>query len=161
MKAQIGRVSELKIGNFRLSNPMALFSEDKAGAFASAEIQGNLGEQILSRFKIFLDYSHQRIILEPNKKFGEPFAPAFAGIAVEAQGPAYKTLQIVDVLADSPGSEAGLQRGDVILAVDGRAASEISLSELVELFERPVSCNLEVKRDNRSFRITLRPRKLV
>jgi hypothetical protein len=159
--AQIGRVAELRIGRFTLAGPITLFSQDKAGAFASADIQGNVGEQILSRFTIFLDYGRCRVILEPNKTLSQPFAPALAGFSLEAEGSDYKTFRITDVLENSPASEAGLQRGDVITAVDSRPAFELSLSEMLEMFERSVSYSLNVKRGNISLRVTLRPRNLV
>jgi len=63
---RIGRIAALTIGKFRVEDPVTLFSSDKAGAFASTEQQGNIGQRILSKFTIFLDYAHDRIILEPN-----------------------------------------------------------------------------------------------
>jgi hypothetical protein len=161
MQAQIGRVAELKIGEFRLARPITLFSQDKAGAFASSDIQGNLGEQVLSRFKLFLDYSHGRIIFEPTIDFGQPFAPAFAGAVLEGIGADYKIFRVTGVLEDSPASEAGLQIGDVITAVDGRPASALSVSEIAEMFERSASYSLDVRRGDTKLHITMRPRKLI
>jgi hypothetical protein len=161
INAQIGRVAALRIGKFTLASPVTLFSQDKAGAFASADIQGNVGQQILSRFTIFLDYARSRVILEANKTFSEPFEGVFAGANVEAEGSDYKTFRITEVLENSPASEAALQRGDVITAVDGRSAFELSLSELLEMFEQPVSYSLNVQRGTISLHVTLRPRKLV
>jgi hypothetical protein len=83
-------VAALRIGKFTLASPVTLFSQDKAGAFASADIQGNVGEQILSRFTIFLDYARRRVILEANKTFSEPFEGVFAGANVEAEGSDYQ-----------------------------------------------------------------------
>jgi S1-C subfamily serine protease len=95
--------------------------------------------------------------LEPNKTFGQPFAPAFAGAILEGDGNDYKIFRVTDVLQDSPASEAGLQKGDVITAVDGRPASELSVSEISEMFERPGFYSLNVQRDHISLHITLRP----
>jgi len=161
LQAQIGRVAELKIGEFRLAQPITLFSQDKAGAFASSDIQGNLGEQVLSRFTLFLDYSHGHVIFEPNKDFGQPFGPAFAGAVLEGIGGDYKIFRVKDVLENSPASEAGLHEGDVITAVDGRPASALSLSEVAEMFERSTSYSLDVQRGDTRLQVTLRPRKLI
>jgi hypothetical protein len=43
IKGQIGRVTELKIGTYRIKSPLAMFSEDKAGALANDELLGNIG----------------------------------------------------------------------------------------------------------------------
>ncbi len=157
---KIGRVAELRIGTFKFSNPNTLFSEDKAGAFADSAIQGNLGEQIMSRFKLFLDYRHDRMILEPNETFAAAFDRADSGLVIEALGSDYKTFRIKEVLENSPASEAGLLENDTIMAVNGQAASDLTLSKISELFERPVSYNLIVRRVDRTLNVTLTPRQL-
>lgn len=157
---QIGRVSEFKIGKFKLSNLLTLFSEDKAGALASSAIQGNIGEEVIRKFKLFLDYGHDRIILEPNAAFAEAFDPVSSGLRMEAEGKDYKTFRITEVLENSPGSEAGLRKNDVINAIDERAASELTLSKVLEMFERPVSYKLTVGRGGQTLAVTLTPRKL-
>jgi len=65
----------LTIGQYRIEEPLTLFSSDKAGAFASDEQQGNIGQRILSKFKIYFDYAHNRLILEPNASFKAPIMP--------------------------------------------------------------------------------------
>jgi regulator of sigma E protease len=67
----------------------------------------------------------------------------------------------VDVLENSPASEAGLQSNDVIAAIDGRAASALTLTTVQELFERPASYKLTVLRGDQTLQITLTPRQLV
>jgi len=63
-----------------------MFSEDTQGAFASAAIQGNIGAQIMCKFKILLDYDHNRIILEPNASFKEPMDHASSGLKIIGEG---------------------------------------------------------------------------
>lgn len=159
--ARIGRVSELKIGRFRISNPITLFAEDKAGAFADPALVGNIGQQIVGKFRLFLDYSHNRIIFEPNDSFAESFDRAFGGLAVVAEGKDYRTFRIAEVLENSPGTEAGLRKDDIITAIDGKSAAELSLTKVLELFERPVTYKLTVRRGDQTLQVTLTPRKLV
>lgn len=158
---RIGRVSALKIGKFTITNPTVLFSQDTAGAFANAALEGNIGQQVMSRFRVFLDYSRARIILEPSERFGAPFDRASSGLSLTTEGADYKTFRIMDVLENSPASEAGLRPSDVITAIDGRAASELTLTTLLELFERPVSYKLTVQRGDQTLQLTLTPRQLV
>jgi len=158
---RIGRVAELRIGKFKLANPITLFSEDKEGGFASTEIQGNIGEQILSKFKVFLDYARNRVILEPGATFSKPFDRAFSGLGIIADGVDYRTFRIVDVLENSPASAVGIQKDDVIVAIDGRPASEVTLSKMLDMFERPRSYELTVRRAEQTLQIKLRPAKLV
>lgn len=158
---QVGRVAELRIGKFKISNPTTLFSQDKEGAFASDSIAGNIGAQIASKFKIFLDYSHDRIIFEPNSTFAEPFDRAAGGIRIQAEGKDFRTFRIKTVLVNSPASEAGLQEGDIISEIDGKPASELTLTKVNDLFERPAVYKLMVKRGEHILKLTLKPRQLI
>lgn len=156
-----GRVAELKIGKFQIDNPLTLFSEDKSGAFASSEIQGNIGAMILSKFRVLLDYGRDRIILEPNATLKDPIAPASSGLKFMAEGSDYRTFRVDELLEDSPATEAGLQKDDLILAIDGRPAAELTLTKLVEQFERAVPYKLTIRRGEQTLQVTLTPRKLV
>ena len=151
----------MRIGKFQIADTPTLFSEDKAGAFAGRELQGNIGAQILSKFKVFLDYSRDRIILEPNATLKDLITPATSGLGLIAEGADYKTIRVDDLLEDSPATEAGLQKGDVILAVDGHPASELTLSSLHQTFEKPGSHKLSVRRGEQTLQITLTSRRMV
>jgi len=158
---RIGRVTELKIGTFRISNPTTLFSQDKEGALASSAVLGNIGAQVTSKFRLLLDYSRDRIIFEPNSTFPEGFNRAFSGLAMVAEGKDYRTFRITDLLDNAPAAEAGLQKNDIITAIDGRPATELTLTGLNEMFERPTSYRLTVRRGGQTLQVTLTPRKLV
>ena len=158
---RIGRVTELKIGSFKISNPTTLFSEDKEGALASSAVLGNIGAQVMSKFRLLLDYGHDRIIFEPNSTFPEGFDRAFSGLAMVAEGKDYRTFRITDLLDNAPAVEAGLQKNDIITAIDGKPATELTLTRLNEMFERPASYKLTVRRGGQTLQVTLTPRKLV
>jgi membrane-associated protease RseP (regulator of RpoE activity) len=158
---QTGRVATLQIGKFKINNLTAMFSQDTAGAFADPNLAGNIGAQIASKFRLFLDYTRERIIFEPNSAFAEPFEQASGGLSLRAEGNDYRTFRIKTVLENSPASEAGLQTSDIITAIDGRSAAEFTLSRINEMFERPVSYKLTIKRGEQTLKVTLTPRKLV
>jgi len=160
-KGRIGRVSQLKVGNLVINNPITMFSEDKAGAFASSSLAGNIGARIAERFRVFLDYAHMRIILEPNSDFMKPFDQAFSGASFVAEGPNYKTFRVRVVLENSPASEVGLQKGDVIIEVNGQDAAELTLSELNDMLTRPIAYDLLVQRGEQRLRLKLKPRQLI
>jgi hypothetical protein len=158
---RLGRVAALQIGSFRINDPLTLFSQDEAGAFANPSLAGNIGAQIASRFRVFLDYGGRRIILEPSPTFAEPFDRSFSGIALRAEGSDYRTFRVHEVLEDSPATTAGLRVDDIITAIDDKPASALTLSSIQELFERPVSYRLAIRRGQDSLTVTLTPAKLV
>lgn len=156
-----GRIAELRFGKFQIDNPLTLFAQDRAGALATSEIQGNIGAMILSKFKALLDYGRNRIILEPNATLKDPIAPVSNGIKFVAEGPNYQTFRIEELLEDSPSIDAGLQKDDVVVSVDGHPAAEHTLSSLHETLEKPVPHKLSIRRAGQTLQITLTPRKLI
>jgi C-terminal processing protease CtpA/Prc len=151
----------LKIGRFEIDSPLTLFSEDRTGAFASSEIQGNIGALILSKFKVLLDYGRQRITMEPNASLKDPIAAASSGLRFIAEGSDYKSFRIEEFLEDSPAAEAGFQKDDVVVSVDGRPAAELTLSLLHETLETPVPHKISVRRGAQTLQITVTPRRLI
>jgi C-terminal processing protease CtpA/Prc len=131
------------------------------GAFANSALVGNIGQQVVGKFKLLFDYSHQRIIFELNDSFKDTFDRAFSGLSIVAEGKDYRTFRIAEVLEDSPGSEAGLQKDDTITAINGKAVADFSLTRMLELFEHPVAYKLTVRRGAQTLQVILTPRKLV
>jgi hypothetical protein len=158
---RLGRVAALQIGSFRFANPITLFSQDKAGAFADAALAGNIGAQIVSRFRTFFDYGRRRIILEPSPTYSEPFDRAFSGISLRAEGQDYRTFRVRDVLEDSPATEAGIAAGDVITSIDAVPAASLTLTAIGELLEKPVARALEIRRAERILKIMLTPKPFI
>lgn len=161
VKGQVGRVQSLTIGSFQLAQVTTMFAEDEAGSFSDANLAGNIGAQIASRFRVFLDYGHNRIILEPSPAFSDPFGVAMSGAAIRAEGNDYRTFRIKEVLENSPATDAGLAEGDIITAINGTPAAQFTLTKLVELFEKPGSYDLVIKRGDQEIKTRLTPRKLI
>jgi len=72
-KRLIGRVKAVQLGRLVFDNPPVALSQDTEGAFASEDNDGIIGGEIFRRFKMILDYSRKRMILEPNKSFNDPY----------------------------------------------------------------------------------------
>ena len=159
--ARVGRLRALTIGKLQIDEPVTAFSEDRGGAFGNSQTHGNIGYQILSKFKIFLDYGRERMILEPNASFRNPIGPASPGVAIVAEGSDYRMFRITELLEDSPATEAGLKEGDIVMSVDGRRAAELNLTMLHELFEKPTPRKLSVRRGEQTLEITVTPRRLI
>ena len=158
---QIGRVRSLQIGKFTISNPITLFSEDKAGAMATSQLVGNIGQLIAGKFKVFLDYSHTRIILEPNSSFAQPMDRATAGVVLTTEGKDYSIVRVSDVLENSPAAEAGIRKDDIVLSVDGKPAAELKATKIAEMFEKPTTYKLTIRRGEQTLEVPLTPRKLI
>ena len=62
----------------------------------------------------------------------------------------------MDVLPNSPGSAAGIRKGDAVVAVDGRNSCSISFTEMERMFARENQpMQLSINRDNRVLGVKL------
>ena len=69
----IGRARTAQLGRFVFTNPtVGLVREPERGG-GTKEGDGVIGGEIFRRFKLILDYSRQRMILEPNKGLNDPY----------------------------------------------------------------------------------------
>jgi hypothetical protein len=157
----IGRIESLSLGRFKLDRPTAAFPQ--TGGFISRKGSvGNIGGLILRRFKVIFDYSHKRMILEPNKSFNDPFEFDKTGLALVTDVPQFKTIKVNRIMENSPAAEAGLKAEDVILEVDGRAASEYTLHTLREMFKKEgKTFRLKVRRGEETLQVELKTRRLI
>jgi regulator of sigma E protease len=66
--------------------------------------------------------------------------------------------EVGEVVADSPAQQAGLQKGDRILEVDGKAVSK--WEDLVQVIHRHINTplKLQVQRDTQAFEVTVTPK---
>lgn len=79
-KLVVGRVKAVHVGQLVFDNPPVGLSLDTEGAGASEANDGVIGGEILRRFKVILDYSRKRMILEPNKSIKEPYNVETSGL---------------------------------------------------------------------------------
>src|SRR5207237_892827 len=108
-------------------HPITNFSTAKAGILAQSDMAGIIGGEILRRFTVIFDYPRKQLILEPNARFAEPYDFDMSGLMVTAHGDDLKTFRVHHVISPSPAYDSGLRVGDVITAIDGQPAADLSL----------------------------------
>lgn len=156
----LGRVKSLQVGRFVIENPVTGFI--KVGAIAAPGKTGNIGGRFLRRFRVIFDYSRRQMILEPNKHFVETDEMDMSGAALMSEAPAFTVIKVVRVRPDSPAAKAGLQQQDVIIAVDGRPATSLTVSMLRRMFRvEGREYLLRVKRGEETLEIKIKLRRLI
>ena len=123
---RVSRIRELRIGNQVLHDVVTAFSVE--GHSTTGERNGVLGVEVLARFRVFIDYARDRMILEPIA-LDKTFESDMSGITWVPQGDSYAIWQLRD---DSPARIAGLQEGDELVTIDGVHATSVRFGELFE-----------------------------
>jgi hypothetical protein len=123
-RADLTRGKRLRIGNFEIDDMVVELSTDVHGAFASHWIDGNIGNDVLQRLNMTLDYKRHIVYLEPNSRTAVPTPPNRVGMYVQNDDRAF--FDVIDVLPGGPAYDAGIRAGDRITFVDGMPAREVT-----------------------------------
>ena len=155
------RISSIKIGKYTLDQPVIGILEDKNGKSASPYI-GLIGTDLLRRFTVVLDYQSERMLLEPNADYKEPFEIDLSGLQLVAKGGDLKTIVIKQVRAGFPAAVSGLREGDILVSVDSRSIDEFDLDKLSKMFRQNGSeYQLTVKRGSELINVKLTLKKII
>ena len=160
-RGDIGRLATLRIGPAEFQDPIAIFSRDTVGVFATGELDGIIGGELLRRSKVTFDYPHSRILLEPYAGSAQAFEYDMSGLFLVAHGGAFQRVVVQSVTHGTPAAKAGLEPGDQIVAIDGRRSPNLTLEDARRILRAPGTRRLEIQRNQRRIQVTLVTRRLV
>ncbi len=97
---------------------------------------GIIGNTLLSRFIVIIDYTSQHIYLRPTRKYNQDFTFDKSGITLFAVGPDLNQYYVVAAIEGSPADLAGVLPGDLIVRVGRKKAKRLSLNRITEKFSK-------------------------
>lgn len=116
-----------RIGKTLIARPMIRTTDDRGGVALSASEAGNLGTNLLANYTITLDYGRSRACFDYVAGY-KPLPFNRAGLRAIKEDP--EAFRVVLVNPDGPADQAGLRKGDRIIAVDGVPASLLGEGDL-------------------------------
>ncbi len=158
---RVARAAALEIGSAVIEKPLLTMSEDRAGALsANTSFEGNLGNLILSRFRMFLDYSRKRIIFE-RVDAPEP-KENWSGVTFSARPPNWEAFTVTDITPGRAAEKAGLRVGDLVRTVEGQTVAGMNFDDFRSLFVvDEMVRELTVERAGEEVRIRLEMKRLL
>jgi len=150
------RLDSVRIGGHSWSEPIAGFSLGSRGLIGSRDYAGNIGNGVLERFVVTIDYEGRRMYLEPGKRFTERDRFSRSGAFLVKQTDRVIAGQII---RGSAAHQAGLKLFDLVMTIDGRQASEFTPEELDRMFEHGeegATHTLVIERDGEQRTLTLK-----
>lgn len=146
LEGYLGRVNQLSFGGEHFNQVLTNFQEVNEGVDTMLLFgrNGIIGNKLLNRFHVILDYTSEKMYLKPSRRFSKKFEYDKSGLVVIAAGQRLNSFVILDVLEGSPAAEAGLLKGDEIRRVNLRPAGFLSLGDLHRLFSRKTGKRIKI-----------------
>jgi C-terminal processing protease CtpA/Prc len=118
---------------------------------------GLVGNALLSRFTVILDYHSFKIWLKPGKAYKNEFVYDRSGINIITSGASLNTFIVQGVQPGSPAEDAGILKGDQIIRVGMAPTSILNLADLQRIFQKKPGKKVRVviKRAGKKYKKTL------
>lgn len=130
------RFTSLYFGGMTIPEPVFVVPVGEGGMETFEGIDGVIGNDILERFTVTLDYKNQRVLFERNSSFEGSFLKDRSGLLLRRgrEGGVF----IAVVIPGSPADDSGIMADDEIVSVDGAAVSDLGdLEDIRNLFQAP------------------------
>jgi hypothetical protein len=135
------RLHTLSVGEWTMRNFPVKFVVQQKGSFSSRSLAGNMGYDVLSQFTPTFDYRDGLLYLERRSGAAVPvFNRAGFSVTRGERGRA----TVAAVYANSPASEGGLRKGDIVRTIGGIPISSISSEQLYWLVRGQVGSKLRL-----------------
>ena len=117
-------LKEVRIGPYKFRKVPTYVFDDDYNVTAYPNLGGLLGNDILRRFNVTLNYDRREIYLLPNSHYRDQFDYSYTGLGIYwMEG----EIRIGDVMTGSPADKAGLKLDDVVLAVNNNFTNNIQI----------------------------------
>lgn len=114
-------VKQFQLGPYKFRNvPVHIFNDEFGVTYPI--LAGLIGNDLLRRFNVTLNYPQQQIYIKPNSHYGEPFDYSYTGLGIYMVN---GYITVTDVIKGSPAEEAGLKPDDIIIGVDTNFTNSI------------------------------------
>ncbi|MFK8008506.1 MAG: aspartyl protease family protein [Saprospiraceae bacterium] len=147
LEGYLGRVNRLEFGGLFFNNIITNY-QDVSEAISIESISkrnGIFGNALISRFNIIIDYPKEKLYLLPHRRYNKGFKYDRSGLELIVSGKKLNTITVYNLIKDSPAAEAGFQKGDKILSVNGMPTRFINLKGVSKKLTKKVGKKIKIK----------------
>jgi hypothetical protein len=125
-KAQmkITTIKEFRLGPYRFRKVPAYIFDDDYNVTSYPYLGGLIGNDLLRRFNVILNYEKRDIHLIPNSHYRDPFDYAYTGLSFYAFD---GEIRVTDIMENSPAAAAGFQVDDIIVAINNNFSKNVQV----------------------------------
>jgi hypothetical protein len=115
-------IKELKLGPYRFHRVPVYLFDDIYNVTSYPNLCGLVGNDILRRFNVILNYDRRYFYLIPNTHYHDPFDYSYTGLSIYWED---GIIRIGDIMPGSPAEKAGFQLDDILIGVDNNFSNNI------------------------------------
>lgn len=120
-------LKEIRLGPYRFRNIPVYIFDDENNVTSYPYMGGLLGNDILRRFNVILNYARSDIYLVPNTHYNDPFDYSYSGLELYLID---GLILVGDVAKGSPAEAAGILEGDEVIAVNKNFTQNLNAYKL-------------------------------
>lgn len=117
-------VKEVRVGPFAFKDVPTYILDDQNNVTAYPSLGGLIGNDLLRRFNLVINYPFREIHLIPNSHYRESFDYSYTGLGIYYIG---GRIMVTDVQKESPAEKAGVLPGDELFGVDNNFSHNIQI----------------------------------
>mgnify|MGYP000479762479 CR=1 FL=1 len=117
-----GVIKQVKIGPYRFRNVPTYIFDDEFNVTQYPYLGGLIGNDLLRRFNIIINYEKSDIYMTPNSHFKDVFDYSYTGLGMYMID---GEIIVMDVMPDSPADKGGFKPGDIVMAVENNFTKNI------------------------------------
>ena len=115
-------VKEFRLGPYKFRNVPTYIFDDDYNVTSYPYLGGLIGNDILRRFNIIMNYDRREIYLLPNSHYREPFDYGYTGLSfyyIDGY------IRVTEVMKGSPAETAGFKPDDILISVDNNMTQNV------------------------------------
>lgn len=121
---KMGVIRQVRMGPYRFRNVPTYIFNDEYNVTSYPYLGGLIGNDLLRRFNLILNYDKKEIHLLPNTHYKDVFDYSYTGLGMYLVD---GEITVMDVMKGSPAASAGFREGDIVLAVDNNFSKNIQV----------------------------------
>ncbi|MFC2107510.1 hypothetical protein ACFLRY_04145 [Bacteroidota bacterium] len=119
-------VDKCGIGPYQFTNVPVTFSSNTNGALSNKSYNGLIGNRIMSRFHLIIDFIHNCIYIKPNKYFHDEIRRRdILGLRILDRTISEGGFKVNGIVRGSYVDSIGLKLGDIITVFDGKNVTAV------------------------------------
>ena len=121
---QLTTVRSFRLGPYRFKKVPAYVFEDEFNVTSYPYLGGLMGNDLLRRFNVIINYDKRDVYITPNSHYRDFFDYSYTGLNFYVVN---NEIVVTDVMKDSPAEKAGFLPDDVIMAVNNNFSKNIQV----------------------------------